>query len=79
VAELSIARVCCRSLPENGGSNPCADINVYFECHVWSGRDICEGPIRSPEKSYRLRCVIVCDLDTSKMRRPWPALGCCAV
>jgi hypothetical protein len=23
-------------------------------------------------------CVTVCDLETSRMRRPWPALGCCA-
>jgi hypothetical protein len=31
-----------------------------------------------PEGSYQLRCVIVCNLATSTMRRPWPALGCCA-
>ena len=28
-----------------------------------------------PEESYRLWCVVVCDLETSRMRRPWPALG----
>ena len=28
-------------------------------------------------ESYRLRCVIVCDLETSRLRWPWPALGCC--
>jgi len=24
---------------------------------------------------HRLWCVVVCDLETSRMRRPWPALG----
>ena len=28
--------------------------------------------ITRPEESYRLWCVIVCDLETSRMRRPWP-------
>jgi hypothetical protein len=45
---------------------------------VLSGRGLCDGPITRPEKSYRLRCVIVCDIETLRMRRPWPALGCCA-
>ena len=43
-----------------------------------SGRGLCDGPIPSPEESYRLWCVIVCDLGTSSMRRPWAVLGCCA-
>jgi hypothetical protein len=34
------------------------------------------APILRSEESYRLWCVIVCDLETSRMRRPWPALGC---
>jgi hypothetical protein len=29
-------------------------------------------------ESYRLWCVVVCDLETSEMRRPWPTEGCCA-
>ena len=28
-----------------------------------------------PEESYRLWCVVVCDLETSQMRRPWPTGG----
>ena len=28
-----------------------------------------------PEESYRLWCVAVYDLETSRLRRPWPALG----
>jgi hypothetical protein len=51
---------------------------VYCECCVLLGRGLCDGPIPSPEKSYPLWCVIVCDLKTSRMRRLWPALGCCS-
>jgi len=28
------------------------------------------------EKFYRLWCVVVRDLDTSGMKRPWPTRGC---
>jgi hypothetical protein len=42
-----------------------------------SGRGLCDVLITRPEESYRLWCVIECDLETSRMRRPWPALGCC--
>jgi len=42
---------------------------------VLSGRGLCDELITRPEESYRLWCVVVCDLETSKMRRPWPALG----
>jgi len=40
-----------------------------------SGRGLCDELITRPEKSYRLWCVVVCDLESSRMRRPWPALG----
>ena len=40
-----------------------------------SGRGLCDELITRPEESYRLWCVVVCDLETSRMRRPWPALG----
>ena len=43
-----------------------------------SGRGLCDGPITRPEESYRLWCVVVCGLETSWMRRPWPTEGCCA-
>jgi len=39
-----------------------------------SGRGLCDELITRPEESYRLWCV-VCDLETSRMRRPWPTLG----
>jgi len=31
--------------------------------------------ITRPGESYRLWCVVVCGLETSWMRTPWPALG----
>ena len=51
---------------------------VCCECCVRSGRGLCDDPIPRPEESYRVWCVTVCDLETSRKRRPWPALGCCA-
>ena len=36
---------------------------------------LCDELITRPEESYRLWYVVVCDLETSRMRRPWPALG----
>jgi len=40
-----------------------------------SGRGLCDELITRPEEPYRLWCVVVCDLETSRMRRTWPALG----
>jgi hypothetical protein len=48
---------------------------VCCEYCVLSGRGRCDELITRPEQSYRLWCVVVCDLETSRMRRPWPALG----
>ena len=31
---------------------------------------------KTRRESCRLRCVVVCDLETSWMRGPWPAVGC---
>ena len=44
------------------------------------GRGKClEGwPTARPEESCRLWRVVVCDLETSWMRRPWPTGGCSA-
>jgi hypothetical protein len=46
-----------------------------WECCVLSGRGLCDELITRPEKSYQMWRVVVCDLETSRMRRPWPALG----
>jgi len=40
-----------------------------------SGRSLCDELITRPEESYRLWCVVVCDLETSRVRRPWPSGG----
>ena len=53
---------------------PGAWIFVCCECCVLSGRGLCDKLITRPEESYRLWCVVVCDLETSRMR-PWSALG----
>jgi len=57
---------------------PRAWIFVCREGCVLSGRGLCDELITLPEESYRLWCVVVCDLETSWMRRPWPTGGCCA-
>jgi hypothetical protein len=50
-------------------------MDVCCECCVLSVRGLCDELTTRPEKSYRLWCVVMCVLETSKMRRPWPALG----
>jgi hypothetical protein len=45
------------------------------ECCVLSGRGLCDELITRPEESHRLSCVVVCDLETSWMRGPWPTGG----
>jgi hypothetical protein len=54
---------------------PGAWMSVCWECYVLSDRGLCGELITCPEKSYRLWRVVVCDEETSWMRRPWPALG----
>ena len=48
---------------------------VFFGCCVLSGRGPCLELIPRPEESYRLWCVVVCDLENSRSRRPWPTGG----
>ena len=40
-----------------------------------SGKGLCDELITRPEVFYRLWCVVVCDLETLLMRRPWPTGG----
>jgi len=76
VAVRSKVRVDGRSLAEFVGSNPAgAWTFVCYECCVLSGRGFCDELITRPEESYRLWCVVLCDLQTSRVRRPWRALG----
>jgi hypothetical protein len=46
---------------------------VCCECCVLSGRGLCDGLITRLEESDRLFCVIICDLETSRMR--WQGQG----
>ena len=46
---------------------PVAWIFVRFECCVLSRIGLCDELITRPEESYRLCCVVVCDLETSRM------------
>jgi len=50
---------------------------VCCECCVLSGRGLCDGLITRPEESYRLWCVVMCDLETSWMRNhtQWGMMG----
>ena len=42
-------------------------MSVCCECCVLSGSGLGDELINRPEESYRLCCVVVCDLETSKM------------
>jgi len=61
-------------LAEIVGSNPTGGMDVCERC-VLSGRGLCDELITRREKSYRLWCVVVCDLKTSYMKRAWPTVG----
>src|SRR5215475_1326518 len=50
---------------------PGAWIFVCCECRVLSGRGLCDELIARPEESYRLWCVVVCDLKTSRICAPY--------
>ena len=50
---------------------PGAWIFVCCECRVLSGRGLYNELITRPEKSYRLWCVVVCDLETSRICAPY--------
>ena len=55
---------------------PEAWMSVSCRCCVLWGRGFCDEQVTHPEESYRVSWVIVCDLETSWMRRRWTALGC---
>ena len=54
---------------------PGASMSVCRECCVLSGIGLCDGLITHPKEYYRLWCVIVCDLETSRMRKPMARVG----
>ena len=58
-----MAYVCSHSPAEIVGSNPNGGMDVC----VLAGRGLCDELITRPEESYRLWCVVVCDLETTKI------------
>ena len=77
MATRSKVQVCGRSSSEIVGSNPTgARMSVCCECCVLSGRCLCDELITRPEESYRLWCVVGCDLEALWLRRPRPTGGC---
>jgi len=51
---------------------PGAWMFVCCECCVLSGRGLCDELITRPEESYRLWCVVVCDLENLMNEEPYP-------
>jgi len=47
-------------------------MDVCSECFVLSGRGLCEELITRPEESYRLWCMVVCDLENLMNEEPYP-------
>jgi len=47
---------------------------VTCEFGVSSGTGLFDELITRPEESYRLWYIVVCDLETSRKRKPWPAV-----
>ena len=50
---------------------PGAWIFVCCECRVLSGGGLCDELITRPKESYRLWCVVGCDLETSRIGAPY--------
>ena len=48
---------------------------VCCECCVLSGRGLCDELITRPEDSYRLLCVVVCDLENLKNEEAMTRVG----
>ena len=77
VAARSKAWVCGRSIARVMVTNPTGVVDVCCECCVLSGRGrgLCNELFARPQESYRLWCVVMCDLETSWMRWLWPTGG----
>jgi len=48
---------------------------VCCECCVLSGRGLCDELTTRSEESYRLRCVVVCDLENLKTEEAMTRVG----
>jgi len=52
---------------------------VCCECCVLSGRVLCDELITRPEESYRLWCVVVCDLEKQNLVNEEAKVHCGAI
>jgi hypothetical protein len=50
-------------------------MSVCCKCCLFSRRGVCDELTTRPEDSCQVWCVVKCDLETSRIRRPWPPLG----
>ena len=48
---------------------------MFVGCWVLSGRGLCDELITRPEESYRLWCVVVCDLENLKNEEAMTSVG----
>ena len=48
---------------------------MFICCCVLLGRGLCDELITRPGESCRLWRFVMCDLETSRMKRPWPTGG----
>jgi len=48
---------------------------VCYECCVLLGRGLCDELITRSEESYRLWCVVVCDLENLKKEEAMARVG----
>jgi len=67
--------VCGRSPAEIVGSNPHRGHGCLSVVSVLSGRGLCDELITRPEESYRLWCVVVCDLENLKNEEAMTRVG----
>ena len=54
---------------------PGAWVFICCKCCVLSGRGLCDELITRPEESYRLWCVVVCDLENLKNEEAMTRVG----
>ena len=63
MAARSEASVCGRSPAKIVASNPTGGMDICLLRVLCVIRSLCDEPITRPEESYRLWCIIVCDLE----------------
>ena len=64
-------------MPPWDSNPPGAWTFVCCECRVLSGRGLCDELITRPEETYRLWCVVLCDLETSRIGASYVCVCVC--